>query len=134
MTNLALPGEVEGHRLFPGFFRSIYRQRAAAACTVDQNVRMAKPAERRIAKPYSRVSCHEVLSDQQRARSLRSLDLVRKLIEKPGAASHRCDLNTLGSQSFCNRPADPHARPGNQRGLTNKLQIPCFPRKTSPSK
>ncbi len=87
---------------------------------------MAEPGERGIAKPRCRVGGHDVLSDQQRARRLAPLDLARKLHEKMGAARHRRNLDPFGSQPFCDRPADPHARTGNERGLCVKLQVHHF--------
>jgi hypothetical protein len=51
------------------------------------------------------------------------LDLVRELLKKAGTASHSCDLNTLGGQPFCDRAPDADTRSGNQRRLSDKLQI-----------
>jgi hypothetical protein len=84
---------------------------------------MAGPGNRGIAKPRWRVGGHDVLGDQKRSRSLTPLDLARELLEQLDAASHRDDLDTFGSQPFCDRPPDPHTRPGNERSLSDKLQV-----------
>ena len=86
----------------------------------------AKPGERGIAQSYRRIPSCDVLGDQQRARSLAPFDLAGELFEKSSAASRCGDLNTFGGQSFCDRAADPHARPGNERSLSDKVQVHYF--------
>ena len=63
------------------------------------------------------------MCDEQRARPLSLLDLVRELFEKARTTSYSCDLNTLGGQPFYDRAADADAHFGNQRRLSDKLQI-----------
>ena len=60
------------------------------------------------------------MCDEQRARPLSLLDLVRELFEKARTTSYSCDLNTLGGQPFYDRAADADAHFGNQRRLSDK--------------
>src|SRR5262249_3887349 len=69
---------------------------------------------------------HDILGDQQRARSLTPFDLACEFLEKRSAAGHGCDLNAFGGQSFCDRAADPHARPRDECSFSDKVQIHSF--------
>ena len=74
-------------------------------------------------EPRRGIPGHDVLGDQQGSRPLSALDFACQLFQKSRAARDRGDLDSLGSQPSCNRAADPDARPGNERGLPDKLQI-----------
>src|SRR6516165_7488856 len=81
---------------FPSILRRIQGQRPAAAGAIDQDVDMAETGKRGIAKLRCRVRRHDILRNQQRARSLPPLDLAPEFIEKMDAAGNPCDLNAFG--------------------------------------
>jgi hypothetical protein len=62
------------------------------------------------------------MHNQWGARPLTPLDLARELFEKWVRRHHR-HLDPFGGQSFRNGAADPHARAGDKRRFSEKLQI-----------
>ena len=92
---------------------------------------MAQAYERGIAQSIGRVRRHDVLGDQQWARPLPAFDLARQLIEQMSAACHCGDLNAFDSQPHRNGATNSHARSGNERGLSDELQIHDLSSKTA---
>jgi hypothetical protein len=126
MGQLALPREVEGHRLVPAIIAGIDRQGPAAARAIDQDLDLAERPHRLVADALRRGRLHEIGGNQGRAWPLRRDDLLGEFLEQRPAARHRGKPHPLRREPARDRPADAHAGARDKRGSPMQLQIHRF--------